>query len=274
MMGETGDLLDYPAELELFAGNFGLLGAIHEDFLLPAILPTEKLWAAPEAVVVADGTLRRLDPETEGVELLFELLDKQGFFSAGRLRHVEEGLKRKEARSRVALPSEITLVRWHLTGPWRDPHRVDLRRPVSWDNANERYGALLVLDRATSTRVSVLCTRESVSTWRRVLLDFPAGEYRPDDRGLRRFLNSRLVGVSPYSPKDEEEYQAGWRCSSLLEAMYLMLWLDLRGGRTVRECDLSGCTTYFREGSQPGTRYCSGKHASLASTRMNRGQRP
>jgi hypothetical protein len=38
-MGETGDLLDYPAELDLVASTFGLLGAIHEDFLLPPILP-------------------------------------------------------------------------------------------------------------------------------------------------------------------------------------------------------------------------------------------
>ena len=141
---------------------------------------------APEAVVEADGTLRRLDPETEGMELLFELLGKQGSFSAGRLKYVEEALKREAARSCVALPSELTLLRRHLTGPWRDPHRVDLR-PVDWENAKERYGALLVLDKATSTRVSVLCTRQSVTTWRRVLLDFPTGEYRPEDRSIRRF---------------------------------------------------------------------------------------
>ena len=35
----AGDLLDYPAELELVASTFGLLGAIHEDYLLPPILP-------------------------------------------------------------------------------------------------------------------------------------------------------------------------------------------------------------------------------------------
>jgi hypothetical protein len=273
MVGVTGDLLDHPRELEVFARVFGLLGVIHEDFLLPPILPTTKLWVAPEAVVEADGTLRRLDPETEGMELLLNLLDEQGYFSANPLPDVEEEHKREAARSRVALPSEVTLVRKRLTGPWRDPNRIDLK-PVGWENASEKYGALLILDKATSTRVSVLCTRESVATWQRVLFDFPTGEFRPEDRYLRRFLNSRLIGVSPYSPEDEEEYRGGWRCSSLLEAMYLMLWLDLRGGHSVRECGLSDCTNYYRVGSQKEkTLYCSEKHASLASTRMNRGQK-
>ena len=192
----------------------------------------------------------------------------------GRLRHVEDKRKREAARSRVALPSEVTLVRKHLMGPWRDPHRLDLK-PAGWEEARERYGALLVLDKATSTRVSVLCTRESVASWQRVLLDFPTGEYRPEDRSLRRFLNSRLIGVSPYSPEDEEDYLGGWRCSSLLEAMHLLLWLDLRGGRSVRECGLHDCSNFYRVGSQKEkTLYCSGKHANLASTRMNRGQTP
>jgi hypothetical protein len=274
MVGEKGDLLDYPVALEVFASTFGPLGVIHEDFLLPPVLPSEKLWVAPEAVVEADGTLKRLDPETEGMELLLDLLEQQGYLGTEGSMFDDENEKREAARSRVALPPEVTLARKRPTGPWRDPHRLDLK-PVAWDKVRETYGALLVLDRATSTRVSVLCTRESVTSWQRVLLDFPVGEYRPDDRYLRRFLNSRLTGVSPYSPENEEEYRAGWRCSSLLEVMHLLLWLDLRGGHSVRECGLHDCTNYFRVGSQKEkTRYCSAKHTSLASTRMNRGQKP
>jgi len=232
------------------------------------------LWVAPEAVVEAGGRLRRLeDPETEGVELLLDLLDRQGYFSRGRLRHVGEERKRVEARSRVAMPSEVTLARKHPTRPWRDPHRVDLT-PVGWESVRERYGGLLVLDEGTSTRVSVLYTRESVADWQRVMEDFPTGEYRAGDQSLKRYLNSRLTGVSPYSPEDEEEYRRSWRCSSLLEAMHLMLWLDLTGGRSVRECGLHDCSNYFREGSQSGTLYCTEKHTSLASTRLNRGQKP
>jgi hypothetical protein len=271
LLRDDSDLFE--KAMTLFAKEVGLLGAIHETFLFPPVLPTDKLWAAPEAVVEADGALRRLDPETEGVELLLELLDKRGFFSAGRLPYVDEELNRERARSRVALPSEVTLLSKHPTGPWRDPHQLDVE-PVGWESAKESYGALLVLDEATSTRVSVLSTREPVADWKRHLLDFPVGEYRPEDRSLRRSLNSCLTGVSPYSPEDEEEYRRGWRCSSLLEAMHLMLWLDLTGGRSVRECGLRDCSNYFRVGSQSGTLYCSGKHASLASTRMNRGQEP
>lgn len=218
--------------------------------------------------------LRQLDPETEGMELLLDLLERQGYLGSEGSMFDDENEKREAARSRVALPPEVNVVRKRPTGPWRDPHRLDLK-PVGWNKVRETHGAPLVLDRATSTRVSVLCTRESVASWQRVLLDFPIGEYRPDDRYLRRFLNSRLTWVSPYSPEDEEEYRAGWRCSSLLEVMHLLLWLDLRGGHSVRECGLHDCTNYFRVGSQKEkTRYCSAKHASLASTRMNRGQKP
>jgi hypothetical protein len=95
MVGETGNLLDYRAQLEVFASAFGLLGVIHEDFLLPPILPTEKLWVAPEAVVETDGTLRRLDPETEGTEVLFDLLEKRG-----RLQCGPSAARRREAQAR------------------------------------------------------------------------------------------------------------------------------------------------------------------------------
>lgn len=263
----------YEKVAKLFADEVGLLNLMYEDFMLPPIVPADNLWVAPEAIVEPDGRLRMVDSKTEGLELLLDLLDRQGYISSGRLHHIEHKRKREAARSRVAMPSDIVLLRKIATGPWYDPYRIVLP-PVAWGDIRERYGGLLVLDRNTSTRVSVLFTRESMTDWRRVLEDFPSGEYRPTDRGLKRSLNSRLTGVSPYLPEEDEDYRRGWLCSSPLEAMYLMLWLDLTGGHSVRECGLQGCFNYFRVGSQSKTLYCSPKHASLASTRMHRGRIP
>jgi hypothetical protein len=116
LLRERFDLFGMAATL--FANEVGLVGIIHETFSLPPSLPAGKLWVAPEAVVEGEGGLRRLNPETEGVELLLDLLDRQGYFSAGRLRSVEEKRKREAARSRVAMPSEVMLTRKDPTGPW------------------------------------------------------------------------------------------------------------------------------------------------------------
>jgi hypothetical protein len=98
---------------------------------------------------------------------------------------------------------------------------------------------------------------------------------RPEDSEFKRHLNARIADVSPFSPEDEEGYKRGWRCFSLLQAMYLMLWLDLTGSRFIRECGLRGCHAYFREGSQgEKTLYCSDKHTSLASSRVYLGEIP
>ncbi len=261
----------------LFANEYGLLGLFHDTFS-PPILPN-RLWAAPEAVVGANGKLRRVDPATEGTELLLDLLDRQGYFGAEGSAFTDEKEKREAARSRVALPSEVRFVRRSYRGPWRgDPtgYNVD-STPVGWEEARGTCGGLLVLTEDTSSRVSVLCTREHTWSWWRALSDFPAGDLRPDDRRLRAFLNSRVSGVAPYSPQDEEAMDRGWRCSSLLQAMYLMLWLDLTGGSSIRKCQSRGCPNWFRSGSQPGSKYCPpevpgkvSKCASRESSRMAR----
>jgi hypothetical protein len=127
---------------------------------------------------------------------------------------------------------------------------------------------LLVLDERVSSRVSVLCTAEPLSDWWRALGDSPYGELRPEDPEFKRRLNARIADASPFSPEGEEGYKRGWRCYSLLQAMYLMLWLDLTGGRFIRECELRDCHMYYREGSQrEKTRYCSDQHTNLATSR-------
>jgi hypothetical protein len=88
-------------------------------------------------------------------------------------------------------------------------------------------------------------------------------------------LNRELMGMAPYvSTNEDGQYERGWRCPSLLRDMYLMLYLDLTGGSTIRECASWDCPKAFRAGPQNRTIYCSTRHANRASTRMGRGQKP
>jgi hypothetical protein len=84
-----------------------------------------------------------------------------------------------------------------------------------------------------------------------------------------------LFGVSPRPFIGEDgNLERGWRCGSLLEAMGVMLFLDLTGGNTIKRCQSRGCLNYYRVGSQPQSKYCSDQCATRASTRLGRGQEP
>lgn len=233
---------------------------------MPPILPAGKLFVIPEAVVEHSGRLREVEAE-EGRRLLLDLLFRQ-FPSLGPEA-------REAAANKIAAPSEVVLLPRAYSGPWNYPIRLGIE-PIRWEDVKQQYGGLLVLDEDATARVSVLCTGEPLADWGLALADFPLGEeLRPENPYLKRYLNSRLTDVSPFSPEGEEGFRWGWRCSSLLQAMRLMLWLDLSGGRFVKECGLRNCYNYFREGSQGDkTLYCSDKHTSLASTRLNLGQEP
>jgi hypothetical protein len=250
----------FDEELISFANKYGLLGLFHKNYS-PPILPARKLWVAPEAVIADDGELRHVDPATEGTDLLLDLLDEQGYFDMEGSPYGSRREKREAARAtKVAMPSEVTFLRKSSRGSWRgDPTGYELgTAPLVWEEAKDSCGGLLVLTEDTSSRVGVLSTREhtDLSGWRTVLLDFPSEDFRLDSKVLRAALNSRLSGVSPYSQEKEEEMDRGWRCSSLLEAMYLMLWLDMTGGRSVVKCRARGCPNWFRQGSQPDSIYC------------------
>ena len=280
MVGETGDLGSFPMEVKVFASAFGLLGLLNDSYQLAPVLPdVKKLFIAPEAEITADGRLRQVDPETEGMEMVLDVLARQ-YPDRWRPELADA------ARRKVALPSEVGLIPRSYAGSWKEMARVP-GSLVPWTEAREPYGALFVLDPASSTRVSILSTREPLepliretaehngppvvaSGWETALKDFPAGPYNPGDPGLRRELNSRLAEVSPYLHEDAEDFRRGWRCRSLLEAMALMMYLDLTGGSAIRECALPDCSTFFRLGSQAGSKYCSAKHASLATTRRQR----
>ena len=116
---------------------------------------------------------------------------------------------------------------------------------------------MLVLDAGSSTRVSVLSTREPIAAWERELLDFPSpsvGEfgYEPNEVLTMR-LKKELVGISPGPIMNEAgEMERGWRCPSLLRAMYLMLYFDTSGGNTIRQCRRGGARLIFRGARRAG----------------------
>jgi hypothetical protein len=89
------------------------------------------------------------------------------------------------------------------------------------------------------------------------------------------YLNQYLEGVSPRAFIGEDgNLERGWRYRSLLQAMHVMLFLDLTGGATIKKCQSRGRPNYFRVGPQGKSKYCSRRCANRASTRTGRGQEP
>ena len=174
----------------------------------------------------------------------------------------------------VAEPSEINFRRnldsTGVGGPWIDESDFEL---VPWTVIKEQFGAQLLLDPKSEWGVSVVCAREPVDDWLECLDNFPSSADMSAEV-LASYLNSVLDNVSPsVLVSDNGTLEGGWRCSSLLEAMHVMLFLDLTSDRTVSKCQRSGCPNYFRMGSQE-SKYCSTDCANHASTRMWRGQKP
>jgi hypothetical protein len=260
----------YPMDLAYkaliwFAKNYGFLGTLEEDYFLQSpVIPEGKTLIAPEAVIDDRGRLRRVDPATEGKELLRDLL-------ASTRRYV-----RKE-HSRITLPSEIKLISKTPNVNSKAQLNREPRQLVPWEMVREDYRALMILDEESYTGVSVLCTREPISRWWRALYFFPSGETLDDiirDESPNT-LNFYLQGASPGVILGEAgNVERGWRCRNLLQAMYVMLYLDLTGDNAIRRCQSRGCPGYFHVGSQITTVYCSKKCANRASTRMGRGQEP
>lgn len=122
----------------------------------------------------------------------------------------------------------------------------------------------------------MLVRKESPFAWYTVLEDFPAPPYAKELLPTLAFvLNDQLADVSPkVLPGAHGRLTWNWHCNTLLQAMYLMLLLDLSGGSQLRECASHDRVTYSRVGSQGKTLYCSEKHANRASTRLQSGQVP
>ena len=148
---------------------------------------------------------------------------------------------------------------------------------MPWEVAKKKFGALLVLNEEAFEGVSVLCTREPIEHWSMSLRHFPSGETSVEKLASDEWnsFNRSLQEVSPHVfLGDDGNLQAGWNCRSLLQAMYVMLYLDLTGDNTIKECESGGCHNHFRVGAQTEVKYCSRRCANRASTRRWRGQEP
>jgi hypothetical protein len=255
---------------KVFANTYGLLGVFEDEYSWPPLFPDGGIVIAPEAVIDSQGKLQQVDPDTEGSKLLWGMLADRGYVS-------NLLLPSEMRRSAIALPSEIQVI---PKGPFIDnfwsvvPHR----QPVPWEVIKEDLGVLLVLDEESYIGVSVLCTREPLQRWRASLASFPSGDMPVDQLVSHSYnaFNWRLRQVSPYLRLGEDGNLKGdWNYRSLLQAMYVMLWLDVTGDNTIRKCQSRGCPYYFRVGSQKSKSiYCSEQCASAASTRRGRGQEP
>jgi hypothetical protein len=262
--------------LILFAQEYGLLGAFEEDFLGTPVLPERKTLVAPEAVINKQGRLRRVDPATTGKELLFEVLEPTGCFPTGHLRPPDH-TEHSAAYEMMALPSEIkfALRGLPLDRIGRSVKPDDL---VPWEDIRKYFGPLLILDEEAPDGVSVLCRREPLPRWEASFRFFPSGvrsgDMKPNSDDYV-FLNSYLEDVSPYAlVGNGGNLERRWRYRSLLQAMHVMLFLDLTGGTIIKKCQSRGCPNYFRAGSQIKSKYCSTRCANRASTRKGRGQEP
>ena len=269
LWGDQSELLN--TAWKVFATTYGLLGVFEDEYLWPPMFPQGKIVIAPEAIIDGQGKLRRVDPATEGKELVWNAL-------AARGRYLSDHLFIGEMKyANIALPSEIQVI---AKGPFVDNFfwpAVPDRQPVPWEAIKEDFGVLLILDEESYTGVSVLCTREPLQRWRYSLAYFPSGDM-PVDQLLSdsyNALNWRLRQVSPYVFLGEDgNLKRGWHYRSLLQAMYVMLWLDLTGDNTIKKCQSRGCPNYFRVGPQSKSIYCTTRCANRASTRMGRGQEP
>jgi hypothetical protein len=287
--GLVRDWFGFLRDLYSFGNEFGLLGLFWDKYPSGPVLPFEKEFVAPEAVVDArHGRLRLLDPATEGKELLIKLQDRMdkeydtgGYIERLRRSHQAAGT------DPVALPSEAVVfpkVYGNLPSDGSD------YRPLPWDEAKQEYGALLVADGRSFTGVSVLCRSEPIHRWMWCLKMFPSpsgeraeqittgpeGEKRPldsSDEYLQVVSGMRMQGaVSPYPMVDEEGVlEQGWWCRNQLSALYLMVYLDKTADTDYRRCQAPRCGRLFRAGPNSTRVYCP--HPEDPSKQSRCGQR-
>jgi hypothetical protein len=259
----------YLKAADVLASRYGLLGLFYLTHSAP-ILPKGKLYVSPEAVVQKNGHLRLVDPTTDGLRLVAKAVNDSRPATWQRLTKEHYGV--------VAMPAELSFAPKNVFRRSDDPSGYALsdEESLSWNEVRTQYDALFVLDPSRQIRASVLCRSESIFQWQTELLNFPPPPYTHDRLpALASRLGDSLASISPMAAIGEHgELTQNWRCGTLLEAMYLMLYLDLTGGSLLRECASHDCSTYYRLGPQSNSKYCSEKHANRASTRLGRGQRP
>ena len=251
-----------------FVNNHGLLGLFYKRYSGP-ILPDHKYRVAPDAVFTGEGKLREVNPRIEGKQYLERLL---------RQRHPD--IENMDLSERLAFPHELKFLAKNPVGPFGPPQAVSEtfeREVADWEEVKELYGCYVVLDRYSDSGVTLLSTREPLFWWQMELESFPPKERLTAEYGFSiGNISAHLSGsVSPRAYLNEHgQAERGWRCPYLLKALYLMLYLDVTGGREIRRCRRSACQSYYRAGPQSNSKYCSETCANAASTRMGRGQVP
>jgi hypothetical protein len=168
------------------------------------------------------------------------------------------------------MPSEVGFISRINDEYWPEPLKPEV---LSWEILGADSGSVLILDDTSPSKVSVLCTSESVMSWRAKLHEFPSLDNTSEVLANR--LTSVLEGLSPYAFVGEDgNVRGGWTCSTLWQAMHVMLLRDLDSKSTLRKCESRGCLEFFRVGVQSKSKYCSERCANRASTRIGRGQNP
>ena len=266
--------------IQVFVECFGLLGWFQEEFGSP-ILPEREVGAivrlAPDAVIGEGGTLRGIDPATEGKHLQEQLMFRREEVDSARLglpppRPSDFLLEPEE----LILPSELRFRRPDVdfvrTGFSRSAYYERGDETFAYEDVRGRYGIRVVFDpEGSDIGVVVLPTREPMSMWH-MLISFV-------DYSRVGYLNRRLEAVSPLLVAGENgSVTAGWDCPSLQEAVHLMYFLDLLTGVRWQKCQGPRCPAYFRVGPRSRPRkYCppepgrkESSCASRASSAMHR----
>jgi hypothetical protein len=259
---EESDL--FQKALLIFTREHGLLGIFEEDYLTFPVLPDEKIFVAPEAVIEESGELRLVEPATEGKELLLKSQESDSFF--------EEFPEFKELRHEmIAMPDEVRFTPKVPHGPFLPNESADLQH---WSDIKQQLGGLLVLDEGSFLGASVICSREPLLRWSLALTAFTNLTSLTSEEQAK-VLNGSLVDASPFVRVSEDgALERSYQCPNLLTAMYLMYYLDVTGGSTIKKCESIGCPKYFRTGAQGDSKYCSERCANRASTRRGRGLIP
>jgi len=176
------------------------------------------------------------------------------------------------SRDPIALPSELVVfprVYDNLPSDGSD------YRPVPWDEAKKKYGALLVADGRSYTGVSVLCRSEPIHLLQMCLRWFPSpsgehmeqiatapdrGKSPPDssDEYLQVLSNMKTQGAvySHWTMSEEGGLEPGWWCRNQLAALYLTVCLDKSANADYRGCQARGCGRLFRAGPNSTRVYC------------------
>jgi hypothetical protein len=255
--------------MKLFADRHGLLGWFREEFGMP-LLPEREVGllvlVAPDTIIDRYGRLREIDPATEGK-----------YFQEQRMLHRDEvwtmlyGQPPPRPEDYVLEPEELILpceLRFRRqaadfvrTGYSRRLLYPSPSRTFTYEEIRHRYGLRLVYDpQNANTGVSVISTREPVSVWRQRLRNLAEPPHE-------NYLNVKLEGVSPMVVRRTDGEDAGsWSCSSLLEAVHLMQFLDSIHGVRMQRCQAPDCYDFFRVGPRSKPRlYC---HPSRERSRV------